>query len=322
MEKKLLKIGISSCLLGDNVRFNGGHKLNRICRDNIGQYADFVRVCPEVEIGLSTPRNPIRLARQEGRIEVVETDNADIKYTRKLQLKAEAFLRRHPDLCGFIGTKGSPSCAFNSAKIYTDKGIPVSKGDGQFTYSLQQLNPLLPVEDSGRLNDHGLLENFITRAYTLQRWHSACEGGITKKALIQFHSEHKYLVMSHDYASYKALGKMLADMRDCNLDSLSQEYIKSLMTALSKVPTRRQHCNVLQHLLGYLKKQISGFDKKEILSSIESYRDGVVPLIVPLTLLQHHFRIQQQHHQYMLSQYYLAPYPAQMGLRSHILQRP
>ena len=142
MEKKLLKIGISSCLLGDNVRFNGGHKLNRICRDNIGQYADFVRVCPEVEIGLSTPRNPIRLARQEGRIEVVETDNADIKYTRKLQLKAEAFLRRHPDLCGFIGTKGSPSCAFNSAKIYTDKGIPVSKGDGQFTYSLQQLNPL------------------------------------------------------------------------------------------------------------------------------------------------------------------------------------
>ena len=190
MEDKLLKIGISSCLLGDNVRFNGGHKLNRICRDIIGQSAIFVRFCPEVEIGLPIPRKPIRLVNQDQMIKVVETDSPQTNHTQALQQKASVYLDNHPDLCGFIGTKGSPSCGADSAKIYSAKGIPSGKGDGAFTLALRSQNPLLPIEDSGRLNDHGLLENFVTRTYTLHRWHCMMENGLSKKALIQFHSEH------------------------------------------------------------------------------------------------------------------------------------
>lgn len=311
-------VAISGCLLGDNVRYNGGHKQNKLCKDNLGQHFNFVRVCPEVDIGLGVPRPPIRLIQTKERIKAVETDNPNIDHSTALSERATTFLRKNPSLSGFIATGGSPSCGVFSSKVYSEKGHPIAKHAGLFSAALMRANPLLPVEEQGRLNDAGLRESFVTRVYAYQRWQQLNTTELTSRGLVEFHSKHKYLVMCHSNRAYKTLGQLIAKVGISDLEQTAQQYIGLLMHTLTLVPRRGQQCNVLHHLLGHLKGDITSDERHELIASFESFRSGVVPLIVPLTLLRHHFEKHKEHQNYPLQQIYLAPHPDQMGLRSHI----
>ena len=313
-----IPVGISRCLLGDNVRYNGDHKHNRFCTSVLSDYFDFVPTCPEVEIGMSVPRKPIRLVDYGNNIRAVESDNPDQDYSTPLQQKGYEFATTNSDICGFIATPNSPSCGVFGVKLYLPNGNPINKTEGMFSRHLRQANPLLPVEESGRLNDPGLRENFIVRVFTLHRWKEMMNAGLSASALVQFHSSHKYLIMSRNYGAYKTLGRMISNLDKPDLQATADQYIEALMAALAEPPKRGAQCNVLQHLMGYLKQGLSGRDKQELLTSIEDYRNGIIPLIVPIALLRHHFEQEADQHAYPLQQHYLAPYPHELGLRSHI----
>lgn len=315
---KKIPVGISRCLLGDNVRYNGNHKHNRFCTGVLADYFEFVPTCPEVEIGLKVPRPPIRLVDFDGDIRAVESDDPSQDYTRSLNALGENFAKTNKEICGFIATPNSPSCGVFGVKLYLPNGNPVNKTTGRFAQALRCANPLMPIEESGRLNDAGLRENFILRVYTYHRWLTFKQQGLTASGLIAFHSQHKYLLMAHNYSAYRELGRMVADIGGCDLSQRADDYIRGLMEALSTPSDRGTHCNALHHLMGYLKQQIDSQDKQELRTSIEDYRSGIVPLIVPIALLRHHFERNKPDHQYALKQFYLAPYPHELGLRSHI----
>lgn len=313
-----IPVGISKCLLGENVRYNGDHKHNRFCTGVLSDYFHFVPTCPEVEIGMSVPRKPIRLVDVDGDIRAQEIGNPERDYTDPLAEHGQHYAQQNQEICGFIATPNSPSCGVFGVKLYLPNGNPINKTVGRFSHALRQQNSLLPIEESGRLNDAGLRENFITRVYTYHRWRTLKQQGLSPSSLVAFHSRHKYLIMAHNYSAYKKLGQMIADIGTCDLESAAADYIAALMQALSAPPERGTHCNVLQHLMGYLKNNIDGQDKQELLRSIEDYRSGITPLIVPIALLRHHFERASDQQQYALQQFYLAPYPHELGLRSHI----
>lgn len=313
-----IPVGISRCLLGESVRYNGDHKHNRFCTTVLADYFDFVATCPEVEIGMTVPRKPIRLVLQGDDTRALASDDATLDYSDQLRAQGQTYARTNQQICGFIATPNSPSCGVFGVKLYLPNGNPINKTSGLFSASMQVTNPLLPIEEAGRLNDAGLRENFIMRVYTYHRWQQLQTSGITAHGLVQFHSRHKYLLMSRNYQAYKTLGKLISNVGGDDVEEISGQYISGLMQALAKTPERSTQCNVLQHLMGYLKRQIDGRDKQELLNSIEDYRDGVIPLIVPVALLRHHLEREPETNDYALQQYYLKPYPHQLGLRSHI----
>ena len=313
-----IPVGISRCLLGDNVRYNGDHKHNRFCTTVLSDYFEFVPTCPEVEIGMTVPRKPIRLVDFGNDVRAVESDNPERDHSASLLQRGYDYAISNDDICGFIATPNSPSCGVFGTKLYLPNGNPINKTEGLFSKALRLSNPLLPVEESGRLNDAGLRENFITRVFTLYRWKQMVKSGLSPAAMVLFHSRHKYLIMSRDYSAYKTLGKMVAKIDKQNLEKCADDYIAVLMAALSDPPKRGSQCNVLQHLMGYLKHELSRRDKQELLNTIEDYRNGIVPLIVPIALLKHHFEQEAEQHTYPLQQHYLMPYPHELGLRSHI----
>ncbi len=312
-------VAISRCLLGDAVRYNGDHKHNRFCTGVLAEYFEFVPVCPEIQAGMSIPRKPIRLVKGPNeQIRALESDNPDADYTDALAEQAHQFVQDNTSIAGFIATPNSPSCGLFTVKLYLPNGNPVNKSAGIFSKTLRELNPLLPVEEAGRLNDAGLRENFIMRVYTYQRWLELNREPLTAQKLVQFHTRHKYLVMAHSHAAYKSLGQMVASAGSSDLTELGPRYIQALMEAIASPAPRNRHCNVLHHLLGYLKKLITPHDKQELLSSIEHYRQGIVPLIVPMALLRHHFERWRDRQRYILEQIYLDPYPFELGLRSQV----
>lgn len=314
-----IPVAISRCLLGENVRYNGDHKHNRFCTSVLSQHFEFVPVCPEVEAGMSIPRKPIRLVQQpDNRIAAVETDDASRDYTDRLVQQGRNFVQDKKQVAGFIATPNSPSCGVFGVKLYLSNGHPVNKTTGLFSATVQQLNPLLPMEESGRLNDPGLRENFIMRVYTYHRWQQLNAEPMTARKLVEFHTRHKYLVMAHDTVAYSSLGQLVARAGKDDIETLAAEYIATLMKALGSPAPRSRHCNVLHHLMGYLKKLIDVRDKQELLATIEHYRDGIVPLIVPLSLLRHHLERWRDQQRYILDQVYLEPYPYQLGLRSQV----
>ena len=314
-----IPVAISRCLLGDNVRYNGDHKHNRFCTGVLSEFFEFVPVCPEVEAGMSIPRKPIRLVLQpDAQIRALESDNAEKDVTADLSRQADAFVQDKKPVAGFIATPNSPSCGLFGVKLYLPNGNPVNKTAGLFSARLQQLNPLLPMEEAGRLNDPGLRENFILRVYTYHRWQILNLKPLTARALVDFHTRHKYVLMAHHPAAYTTLGRLVAGAGQANIAALGNEYITVLMNALANPAPRQRHCYVLHHLMGYLKKLIDLRDKQELLGCIEDYRHGIVPLIVPLALLRHHLERWGEQQQYLLNQVYLNPYPHRLGLRSQV----
>src|SRR5476651_2051507 len=286
------KIAISACLMGAEVRFNGGHKESRLCSRTLSDYFDFVPVCPEVAIGLGIPREPIRLVGDPEHPEAVGTIHHEINVTQPLAEYGEKMAVELGDICGYIFMQKSPSCGLLRVKVYHANGAPVDGGGrGIYAQAFCARHPNLPVEEDGRLNDPVLRENFLTRVFVYASWQQLLAEGLTRHRLLAFHSRYKYLLMAHSPVHYKSLGHLLGSMsKDTSLNELAAGYFSELMTGLKKCATRGTHTNVLQHISGYLKQAISADDKQEMQTVIGQYRTGIVPLVVPLTLLKHHFR--------------------------------
>lgn len=309
------RLGISACLLGAEVRYNGGHKESRLCSRTLNEYFDFVPLCPEVAIGLGTPREPIRLVGDPQAPRAVGTVNRAVDVTAPLAAYGERVTEEQTELCGYIFMQQSPSCGLHRVKVYQDNGRPSEpQGRGIFAEAFCARHPNLPVEEDGRLNDPILRENFITRVFAYAEWQQLLRQGLSRKALIDFHSRYKYLLMATHPLQYKALGRLLGNLAQHDLNELAARYFSQLMQALKNCATRRTHSNVLQHLSGYLKQNLSREDKAEIQQLIGQYRQGVVPLVVPMTLLKHHFR--RHPDQYIAQQVYLQPHPEDLSLRN------
>jgi len=311
------KIAISACLMGAEVRFNGGHKASRLCSHVLTDYFDFVQVCPEVAIGMGIPREPIRLVGDTDRPEAVGTVNPQLNVTGQLAQYGQQMAAQLDDICGYIFMQKSPSCGLERVKVYHANGAPQDGGgQGIYARAFCAQHPDLPVEEDGRLNDPVLRENFLTRVFAYHAWQQLLQQGLSRRGLTEFHSRYKYLLMAHNPVQYKALGNLLGNMGRTDPQELGPRYFSQLMAALKKCATRRTHTNVLQHISGYLKQAISAEDKEEVQHVIGQYRHGIVPLVVPLTLLKHHFR--QHPDPYIAQQVYLQPHPENLSLRNAI----
>ena len=305
-------VGISSCLLGEPVRFDGGHKHLPFCSETLSQYWQLIPACPEMAIGLGTPRPSIRLQKEADGIIARSADGDDL--TAKLTAFSHHYVETLGSLSGYILCAKSPSCGLERVRIYQSDSKDHSKtGTGIFAAHLQQRWPLLPLEDSGRLNDASLRENFITRVYLYHQWQSLLHDGVTAQELIQFHTSNKYLLMAHSQIAYKELGQLLSNLSS-ELETKADRYINILMQAMKKPASRNSHTNVLHHLQGYYKKHLNSGQRQELARVIADYNQGLLPLLAPLTLLRHY---QSQHpSSYLQKQRYWQPHPYRMGLRN------
>jgi uncharacterized protein YbgA (DUF1722 family)/uncharacterized protein YbbK (DUF523 family) len=303
---KKIPIGISSCLLGEQVRFDGGHKRDAYIVGTLSAYFEFHPYCPEVAIGLGVPRPSIQLVKIGDAISCVGVKDPTLDVTDRLRDFAAQQKDSHAKLCGYILKSNSPSCGMERVKVYAGKQ-PHRNGFGIYAQEMMRNNPLLPVEEEGRLGDPGLRENFIQRVYVYYRWQQLLAEGLTAQRLTRFHARHKLIIMSH--ADYRELGQLLAGLTKDNLLQVAEQYISLLMITLKTIVSRNSHVNVLQHIQGYLKKELSADNKAELCEIIERYRAGEMPLIVPLTLLKHHFR--KYPDTYIADSYYMSPFPEQ-----------
>ena len=310
-----LKIGVSSCLLGNEVRFDGGHKHDRYLTWTLSNYFTFVPVCPEVECGLSIPREAMRLTGDPEKPTLV-TNKTGINHTDRMinWAKKKVVELENESLCGFIFKNRSPSSGMERVKVYDKNNVPRSIGVGLFARAFMDHFPLLPVEEEGRLHDILLRENFIESIFVYKRWRDVVASA-SAAGLVDFHSRHKLLLMAHSEKHCRLMGKMIAQAGKLDLDELISQYQESLMAAMRLKPTIKKHVNVLMHMMGYFKKQISADEKQELLSVLNQFHEGIVPLIVPITLLNHYIR--KFNEPYLNSQYYLNPHPLELKLRNH-----
>ena len=315
-----IPIGISTCLLGEKVRYDGGHKLDRFLRDTLGQYVEYIPVCPETECGLPIPREAMHLVGDLSNPRLV-TIKSGTDYTERMKLWGRDRLKDLADLnlCGYIFKSRSPSSGMERIKIYNEKGhLSSSNGVGIWARMVMERFPLLPVEDEGRLHDPLLREKFIERIFVYRRWRESLEQNPTPRALVDFHTRHKLLIMSHSPKHYSELGRIVASVGESGIDleMLITDYHELLTYALSLTATVKKQTNVLQHVMGYFKRQLSPDEKQELLEVINNYYNGYVPLIVPLTLLNHYVKKYDQ--SYLHDQIYLNPHPLELKLRTHV----
>ncbi len=304
-------IGISSCLIGEEVRFDGGHKQSRYILDTLGAHFRFRPFCPEVAIGLGVPRETLRLVDNDGSIEAIGNKTATLNVTAQLIDIAEQQAGWHAQVFGYIVKKDSPSCGMERVRVYRGD-IPRRDGVGLYTRTLMQNFPNLPVEEEGRLGDPVLREGFIKRVFIYKRWHDMLEAGLDWAALTDFHARHKLILYSHNQDLGRSLGRELADAQRGDIAEYAPRYLSGMMKIL-KIPAKRSnHVNVLEHIRGYLKRDLDKSDKQELTDSIENYRLGLLPLIVPITLLRHHFR--RNPNPYIDRSYYMQPHPDELML--------
>lgn len=311
-----IKLGVSACLLGQKVRFDGGHQLDRFITETLGRYVDFVPVCPEVECGLPVPREAMRLVGDPENPRLV-TIRTRIDHTDRMLAWARQRVKEleKEDLHGFIFKSDSPSSGMERVKVYDAKGNPQKKGVGIFARVFMTHFPLLPVEEDGRLHDPKLRENFIEAIFTYKRWRDVVSAPSIPR-LVEFHTRHKLLLLSHSPEIYRQLGQLVARSGQLPLPEAYRQYQDLLLRALRQKTTTKKHLNVLYHLLGYFKRELSAEEKQELLEIFEHYRQGLLPLIVPVTLINHYVRKYNQ--PYLKEQYYLNPHPLELQLRNHV----
>lgn len=313
MESRI-PVGISSCLLGEEVRYNGGHKKDSYITGTLSEYFDLRPLCPEVGIGMGVPRPPIRLIATDSGPRAVGVKDASMDVTDKLRAFAEEQQTPLAGLDGYILKRASPSCGMERVKLFNARGMPENRGVGIFAASLMQQFPNLPVEEEGRLGDPRLRENFVQRVFVYHRWRKLVTSGMTVSGLTEFHARLKLSLMSHDQNQCRSLGQLAANASRGDVTEIGGQYISGVMQTLKKVATRKNHVNVLQHIQGYLKRHLDAEDKQELLETIQGYYRGEVPLIVPLTLLKHFFR--RSPNTYIQQSWYMQPYPAELRLRN------
>jgi uncharacterized protein YbgA (DUF1722 family)/uncharacterized protein YbbK (DUF523 family) len=310
-----IRVGISSCLLGHEVRFDGGHKRDRFLTDTLGRFVEWVPVCPEVEAGFGTPREAMRLVTGDGRVRLVTVkSSADLTERMDAYARSRVEQLAEDELCGYVLKKNSPSCGLERVKVYDGRGMPTRSGRGLFAAALQVRCPYLPIEEEARLLDPDIRDNFIGRIFAYQRLRALFGSRWTVGSLVRFHTAHKLTVMAHSPKAYEGLGRLVADAKGMARSDLQARYTREFMTALATMATRRRHTNVLQHIAGYFKTALDAGSKEELRTTIDDYRLGLVPLGVPVTLIRHHVRLHAV--SYLAGQMYLNPYPKELMLRS------
>lgn len=309
-----IKIGVSSCLSGENVRYDGGHKLNRYVTEVLGAWFDFVPVCPEVGCGLPVPREAMRLEGDPAAPRLVTRSRVDLTERMLTYCRRTVAELEKEDLSGFVFKKGSPSSGLFRVKVYA-AGMPARFGRGLFARAVVEHFPLLPVEEEGRLEDPRLRENFLERVFAYRRLRDFLRDDGSTAGLVGFHTRHKLQLMAHHPALYREMGRLVADAKRRERKELLTRYERLFMTTLGYEATARKNTDVLQHIAGYFKKVLTADEKRELVEAIERYHARLVPLVVPLTLLKHYVR--KFDNTYLAGQTYLDPHPAELMPRSY-----
>jgi uncharacterized protein YbgA (DUF1722 family)/uncharacterized protein YbbK (DUF523 family) len=317
MKEFPIRIGISACLLGQKVRYDGGHKRDAYLVETFGRFVEWVPVCPEVEMGLGTPRETLRLVRIGEEVRMV-MPKTGVDYTAAMQSFAKRRVQalEREELCGYILKRSSPSCGMERVRVFDSNGVPAKSGRGLFAEALVGRFPYLPVEEEGRLLDARLRENFIERVFAYRRLRTLYAGRWKLGDLVGFHTAHKLLLMAHSPRAYASLGRLVAGGKKLTRAELRSRYEEQYMQALAEIATTRRQTNVLQHITGYLRPHLDEASRGELVALLEDYRRGFVPLIVPITLIRHyvrHFDIP-----YLRGQIYLEPHPKELMLRNHV----
>ena len=316
-----IRIGVSACLLGQEVRFDGGHKRSDFLTGTLAGFVEFVAVCPEVDIGLGIPRESLRLVRNDsGAVRLVANKSgADLTDTMSAYAERRAAALEREDLSGYVLKKDSPSCGMERVRIYGHAGMPARDGRGLFAEALIRRLPNLPVEEEGRLNDPNLRENFIERVFAYHRLRALFamrNPRWTAGALVAFHTAHKLTLMAHSPRAYAELGRLVAASKRIERAELCERYSAEFMAAMKKLATPARHVNVMQHIAGYLRDRCDADSRRELTEVIEEYRRATVPLVVPLTLIRHWVR--RFNIAYLKGQTYLEPHPRELMLRNHV----
>lgn len=312
-----LRLGVSSCLLGELVRYDGGHARDRFVSDTLAQWFEFVPVCPEMEIGMGTPRPTIRLVDEGDGVQLVDPASGE-DFGPRMREYADRRVSKlmELDLDGYVLKKNSPSCGMERIKVFT-KGMPARRdASGLFAEELLTRWPLLPIEEDGRLNDARLRENFIERTFCRNRWRVMVARGLTRRRVIEFHTAHKLLIRAHDEEGYRKLGRLVGQAGTIPDDELFAEYERLFQETMRIKANKKKHTNVLMHAMGYLKEVLDSGEKRELGRIIEDYRQGLLPLIAPLTLLR--YNIRKHGIEYLLGQIYFDPHPKELMLRNHV----
>ena len=312
-----IRVGISACLLGEKVRYDGGHKRDGYLVETFGRFVEWVPVCPEVEMGLGTPRDTLRLVRIGDGLRMM-MPKTGVDHTEGMRAFANRRLRQleKKDLCGYVLKKGSPSCGMERVRVFDSRGMPAKSGRGLFAEALLAHFPNLPVEEEGRLYDPRLRENFIERVFAYRRLRTLFAGRWKLGDLVAFHTAHKLLVMAHSPQAYASLGRLVGIGKTLSHSELHSRYQAEFMGALGELATTRRQTNVLQHIAGYLRPHLDDASRKELIAQIEDYRRGLVPLIVPVTLIRYFLR--RFPIPYLSGQVYLEPHPKELMLRNHV----
>lgn len=311
-----LPVGVSTCLLGRNVRYDAGHQRDAYLVETLGRWFEWVPVCPEVEMGLPVPRPALRLVGTPDAPRMAfRASGEDVTARMEGFARARLDALEPLDLCGYVLKSDSPSCGMERVKVHRDDGQAPRKGRGLFAAALMARFPLLPVEEEGRLHDLALRDNWVERVFAYRRWRDAVAAGLTVGRLVAFHAAHKYQVLAHDPTRYRALGRLVAGAKALPRAQLVARYGEAFMAALAVRATPGKHANVLQHLAGFVTDALDAGDRAELARTVEDYRDGLVPLVVPLTLLRHHLR--RHPSPWAEGQTYLEPHPRELALRNH-----
>lgn len=316
MEK--INMGISACLLGQNVRYDGGHSHDRFLTDTLGQYIQYIPICPEVGLGLPVPREVIQLEGDPGFPRLMKKHTRqDITDTMVDWARDKTTELENTDLWGFIFKSRSPSCGIERVKVFNERGtMPVRKGVGIFAGIFMEHFPLLPVEDDGRIHNPILRDNFIERVFTLNRWRDFLKRKKGRGNLVDFHTRHKLLILSRSRRHYRAMGSLVAKAKDLSIMELYGRYQAMLVDALRLNATPKKNADAMMHMMGYFKKQLTSGKKQELLGIIDNYRKGYLPLIVPVTLITHY--VGKYDEPYLKQQTYLNPHPLELQLRNHV----
>ena len=311
-----IRLGASACLLGDAVRYDGSHVRDRFLADRLGAWFEFVRVCPEVEVGMGTPRPTVRIDESDGERRLIESRSGkDWSEPMRAFSERRVAALLESGLDGYVLKKGSPSCGMERIKTYRGAGS-VKQGAGLFAQVLMERAPELPVEEEGRLNDARLRENFIERVFCANRLRALCSGEPDRGRLVRFHTAHKLLLLAHDEAAYRRMGRLVGGTAALGEEQVLERYRAEFHSALKRKATRKSHTNVLQHAMGHLKRALGAADKRRLLTAIDDYRSGLIPLVVPLTLL--HYEIERHAIDYLKGQLYFDPHPKELMLRNHV----
>ncbi len=310
------RLGVSACLLGQSVRFDGGHKRDAFLLESFGRHVEWVPVCPELELGLGVPRETLRLRRRGQALELIAPKSGH-DHTAAMQAYAQRRVEELVSLglSGYVLKKDSPSCGLQRVRVYPAQGAPERNGVGVFAQALLTRFPNLPVEEEGRLSDARLRDNFVERVFAYERL-QALFRGFSRRALVAFHTAHKLLLLAHAPRAYAELGRLVASAAELPEADLRARYEAGFMACLALLASPRKHANVLQHMVGHLRPALAPDERDELLASIEDHRLGLLPLIVPITLLRHHAR--RLGIAYLLGQVYLDPHPKELMLRNHV----